>query len=289
MTAFKNFFYCSIVICLIAGACKKDSTSVDYSPNYYLYNGGSDTNVVKGNLLLFGSSDTLTVPVTVSSTNVLPVETTVTFAIADTARTNYNTKYGFNYQAMPADAYHMPDTIIMVAGKSLDTLQIEIYKSKLDPAKDYMLPVAIADAQGNKISTSSQTILLPYKSSTLGGIYSVAGIKTEYIGAAADNNLEDTVNLTTSKAVVPDSLYYSHADYADLGPNGWQYILMYNETTGEFTVTPNDVILSSVADGSFSILSRSYNQATRTIYIKSSYKNSSGNERVVEETLTPQK
>jgi hypothetical protein len=39
-------------------------------------------------------------------------------------------------------------------------------------------------------------------------------------------------------------------------------------------------------DGSFHIIAASFDPSTKNIYIRSSYKNSSGNERIVEESLT---
>lgn len=287
MRFFKQVLIFIAVLTAVFSACKKDSDTLDTSPNFYFFNG--DTSSFSRNLLLFPSSDTLTLSLTVSSTYTLPTQTVVTFAVADTSRTKYNDSHSSNYNLMPEDAYSLPDTIVMTAGKSVDTLTVQVYKNKLNPLSDYMLPIVIADAQGQKINTAgSQTIYLNYKGSSLGGLYSLAGTRIEYVGDAADNNVDDTVTLPTVKSVIPISISTSITDYADLGSNGWQYNMVIDPQTGIFSATPNAVILQSVLQDSFTMIDATYDDETKIIHLKSSYKNSSGDERIVDETLTPQ-
>jgi len=111
-----------------------------------------------------------------------------------------------------------------------------------------------------------------------------------YNGDASDNNISSIDTLTVTKGLIPDGSNKSELDYADLGSNGWKYKLSFSSdipgNPPEFTIGANDVILSSVQSASFKILNSVYNSTTKAIYIKSSYKNTSGNERIIEETLT---
>ena len=120
----------------------------------------------------------------------------------------------------------------------------------------------------------------------LAGIYASAIFKTLYNGDAANNNVSDTATFSLTKSMTPTSVTESLLDYAELGPNGWKYLLTY--ASGIFSVDANDVIKSSVQAGSFKIIKSTFDPFTKDMYIKSSYKNLSGDERIVKESLTLQ-
>ena len=93
------------------------------------------------------------------------------------------------------------------------------------------------------------------------------------------------------KPLVPETPILSNLDYADLGANGWKYYIGYFTDTGldsSFYASPNLTIINSVEPGSFKVIDDTFDSTTKDIHIKTSYKNLSGDERVVEEFLTLQ-
>lgn len=84
----------------------------------------------------------------------------VTLAINDAARVTYNaTTPDYTYGALPADAYTFPATTGTVhAGHRLDTFNLTFHHDKMDPTKDYMLPISVTQAPGTTISGNMSTI-----------------------------------------------------------------------------------------------------------------------------------
>ena len=114
----------------------------------------------------------------------------------------------------------------------------------------------------------------------------VPGTKTLYNGDAAGGSVDTSISFSLVKSLIPITVSTSEIDYADLGANGWKYILGISQENGLFFVDANDVLKNSVQIGSFKILNQTFDTTTKAVHIKSSYKNLSGNERIVEESLT---
>jgi hypothetical protein len=150
-----------------------------------------------------------------------------------------------------------------------------------------MLPVVITSISQYKLDTSRRVLYLHTSGNKLAGIYASTSFKTSYDGDAAGGTISDTATTKLIKNLAPVSSTQSQLDYAELGSNGWKYLLTY--ANGTFIVDVNDVAKSSVQSGSFTIITSTFNPLTKDIYIKSSYKNLSGDERIVEESLTLQK
>lgn len=287
-----RFLRLPVIVCVlfIYAACKKDSASVDLTPSFYFLNG--DTSAFNNNLILFSSSDTIQFNVILSSTYLLSKSITVTVGVDNDAISSYNTNHGTNYEAMPANAYSFQTSVITpdTATSVYDTIPVTIYRHALDAVQSYMLPIKIISAGGIDISSGTSEIYPHTVNSTLAGIYNSTGVKIMYNGDAADSSVSSIDSFELTKSLVPIDSNLSQLDYADLGSNGWKYYLsFFSDIPGsppQFTVGVNDVILNSVQSGSFKILNSSYDSITKAIYIKSSYKNTSGNQRIIEETLT---
>jgi len=277
---------CCAIIGLLTffSACKKDSNTVSLDPNFYIVNGGVADSAQT--LILFSSSDTMVYNVVISSTYYLSSKALVTVGVSDEARVSYNSRFNKDYQPMPAGAYSFKDTITATTSSVYDTIPVSIYRHALSPDKEYMLPIKILDASGHKIDTASSIIYLHTVSSPFAGIYNSSGTKTLYNGDAADSSVDTTISFALTKSLVPVDVATSEIDYADLGANGWKYIIGFSPETGLFTVKANPVILNSVESGSFEVLSSTFDPVTKVVYIKTSYKNLSGNQRIVEESLT---
>lgn len=274
------FFLC------IYAACKKDSTSVDLTPSFYFINGDTSSVGFNNNLILFSSSDTTVFNVVISSTYLVSQNGTVTVGVDADAITLYNATHGTAYQPMPSSAYSFATSIADTITSVYDTIPVTIYKHALDATQNYMLPIKIISASGVEITPDASVIYLHTVGSRLAGIYNSHITKIMYNGDAADSSVDAIDTLTITKDLIPVNSTSSQFDYADLGSNGWQYNLSFTISGSGFLVEPNNVILSSVQSGSFQILNSSYDLTTKAIYIKSSYKNTSGNERIIEESLT---
>ncbi|HEX5152037.1 MAG TPA: DUF1735 domain-containing protein [Parafilimonas sp.] len=277
-------FYILIAFLTAFFSCKKDSDSVTITPNFYIINGNVADSAKT--LILFASSDTAIYNVVISSTYYLSSKALVTLGVSDEARVAYNSRFNKNYELMPAGSYSFKDTTTFTTSFVIDTIPVSIYRHALSADKEYMLPIKILDASGNKIDTANSIIYLHTVSNPFAGIYNSSGTKTLYNGNASDSSVDTTINFSLVKSLIPAGIATSEIDYADLGANGWKYILKISPETGLFSVEANTVILNSVQPDSFEVLSSTFDPVTKVVYIKTSYKNLSGNERIVEESLT---
>lgn len=282
-----RFLRIPVILCIlfIYASCSKNSNPIQLTPSFYFLNGS--TSSFNKNLLLFSSSDTATFNIIISSTFLLSENVDVTLAVDDTARQSYNAANSTNYQAMPAGAYSFKATFSATTSSIYDTIPVTIYKHALSASEDYLLPINIVSTGGININLNSSVIYLHTISNKLSGIYNATGIKSMYNGDAADSNINSIDSFYLTKNLVPVDSLKSLLDYADLGSNGWQYYLSFLDDNGDstFTVGGNSIILNSVQSGSFKVLSSSYDSTTKNIYIKSRYKNTSGNDRIIEESL----
>ena len=284
-----KFLKLPLILCfvIVYASCKKDSDSVDLNPDFYFLDGDTTSSTFSDALVLFAASDTTTFNLIVSSTYLVSKVTQVTIGVDDAARDTYNSIYKTSYQAMPAGAYSFKTTFTDTTNSIYDTIPVTIYKSKLNLANNYMLPINIVSAGGNAILAGSSVIYLHTISNKLLGIYNSTGIKIMYTGDADSNKVTASDTFNIIKSIVPSAYAnVSELDYADLGGNGWKYYLSFNfDNSNTFSAAANEVILNSVQTGSFKILNSSYDSTTNNIYIKSSYKNLSGDERIIEESL----
>jgi len=279
-------FYIPIAFLTAFFSCKKDSNSTQLTPNFYIVNGGVADSAET--LILVSSSDTMIYNVVISSTYYLSSKVLVTVGVSDQSRLSYNSAYNKDYEPMPAGSYSFKDTVTFTTSSVYDTIPVSIYKHALSTDKEYMLPIKILDAGGNKIDSAYSIIYLHTVKSAFAGIYSSSGTKTIYIGDAADNKIDTTISFSLVKSLIPITPTTAGIDYADLGSIGWKYIIGISPEDSSFFVAPNNIILNSVQPGSFKVLSANFNPDTKTIKIKSSYKNLSGDERIIEESLTLQ-
>ena len=281
MRFLKLFLVISVLIAF--SSCKKNS-SFNTTPNFYILNGGAGG--FNNSLILFPAADTITYNLIISSTYFLSKNVTVTFAVDDNYRQSYNVAYGTNYQLMPSEAFSFQNTFTANTNSSFDTIPVTLYKSFLSSG-NYMLPIKISSVSDYNIDTGANVIYLHTTNSELSGIYNSTGLKIMYNGDAADSSVDATDSFALVKNLIPNGTS-SELDYADLGGNGWKYILGFSTEDNSFFALPNDIISNSVQPGSFKVLQATFDSTTKDIYIKTSYKNTSGNERIVEESLTLQ-
>jgi len=114
----------------------------------------------EASLLTAGQVDPMVTPmvINIAGRSALSSDLTVTMGVNDAARVAYNATSDIKFEAMPDSCYSFAvKTGVIPAGEYLDTLYITFFPEKIDPAKNYMLPISIKDAQGQTISGNFST------------------------------------------------------------------------------------------------------------------------------------
>jgi hypothetical protein len=112
-------------------------------------------NFAQNAVLTAGVTDPIVeaIVINVAGRSALASDLTVTLAVDDAVRTDYNATSAVKYDKMPDSCFSFPvKTTVIPAGHYLDTVYITFYPDKIDPTKNYMAAVAIKDAQGQVIS-----------------------------------------------------------------------------------------------------------------------------------------
>lgn len=128
----------------------------------------------------------------------------------------------------------------------------------------------------------------PCPNSDLSGMYKVNGTKASYIGNVEDSVLASVLIIDTVKEIFPVSDSQFVGDYSNLGSLDWQYIFTINKATCELSAEPNEVMASLVSANSFVTYAAAFDANTKTIHVKTKYKNTSGNDNIIEEFFTPE-
>jgi hypothetical protein len=155
-----------VLISLLLSSCLKDNPAVDFSTVGTIIeilptNGGGLENF-NAALLQFSATDQIDsadIDLNIASPKPLSKKLTITLEVDDGLRASYNTNNGTNFEAMPDSVYSFPvNTGTIEAGQRLDTVRVLFYPTKINPTKNYMLPVSIKDAQGETISGNFESI-----------------------------------------------------------------------------------------------------------------------------------
>ncbi len=273
---------------ILAGCTKDENANTTIKPFFIIGEGGL------GNFdyatINFDSVLTDTIKFHISYSPVIPFQDdiTVSIAVTDTSRVNYNNGSGVKYEAMSSAAYALSQSSVTIkAGEISQELYVVFYKDKLDTTQNTMLPITITDAQGRDISTSNQTLYCHYIAIPIVGDYSVTGNRTDYFGASSINNIDTAydINLEKEISIVDANLY--DADYANQGSLGWKYLISIDHNLpGGIVVSPNEIMSLSIQPNSFVVFDATYDATTNFIHLKTGYTNSTGDDRIIEENFT---
>ena len=166
-------------------SCLKDTPSTDLShagtiiemiyPPAAQSNGvGTGLEYFSGGSLLYPSSDvsdTITFYVNIAGTNTLSKPLTVTVGVNNAALNDNISNDGITYVAMPDSDYHIIKTSGTIpAGSRMDTFQVVVFPSKIDPTKNYGLPIAVT-APGYTISGNFGKLYLHTIGNPIAGSY----------------------------------------------------------------------------------------------------------------------
>ncbi|MFL5788244.1 MAG: DUF1735 domain-containing protein [Flavisolibacter sp.] len=116
--------------------------------------------------------DTVLFHVNLASTDFLNKDVTVKIGYDATALANYNASSAIQYEKFPDSIFSLPTTQVTIkAGSRAVEIPIIMYADKIDPTKNYMLPISITDAQGTSISGNFGTIYYHLIGNPLAGTY----------------------------------------------------------------------------------------------------------------------
>lgn len=179
----RNFLtlICGVAVAASLGSCVKSrdgATSFDNLKPIVM--------IREGGLATFGSqaltfpgtdeADTAYFRVNYAAKNVAPTDITITLGVDDNALAKYNSSLAPTdspYYKFPDSIYAFNSTSVTVkAGQSFtDLIPVVVYPSKIDPTKNYMLPISITDASGNEISGNFGTIYYHLIGNPIAGAY----------------------------------------------------------------------------------------------------------------------
>jgi hypothetical protein len=122
------------------------------------------------------NSDTVFFYVNFAATKVAPKDVMIKLGYDANALTNYNSANPGQqpYAKFPDSIYSFTTQQVTIkAGQSYSVaIPFVIYPSKIDPTKNYMLPISITDASGTKISGNFGTIYYHLIGNPIAGAYS---------------------------------------------------------------------------------------------------------------------
>jgi hypothetical protein len=177
------------------------------------------------------------------------------------------------YQSLPADAYSLPGTTVTIpSGKTTADYVISLITSKLMLGTKYMLPIAITDAQGEKINYYST-------------VYYIVGIKSDYEGEAkATGSIAfpdpsiDRSWTGRAKTLITVNGNTVRTEAADLGGSNYFMWLIVNPDNSVTVISaPGAANQSIQVNGSCT-----FDPATRTFILNYKYVGGTGDRRISE-------
>lgn len=297
------FAFFSLMLFIVTG-CLKDEAPVDFG-------GITPTIEIKESGIQFFDSaeidfpereeglppDTIKFKFTVNLASEFPLDEdlTVQLGVDNGALSELNAQGGVQYTLYPEGTYIFENkTLTIPAGSRTADFDIIFFDSSILLSNtSYMLPISILDAEGIAVSGNFGTVFFHSIGVCIAGDYNVVGTRKSYTGPASDSIvspivviIENIAPVKKMKAVTADTVEVA---YGDLGSTGWAYIIAFDCDTDEIVgIGPNERMRQNILLNSFIVYDARYDADLKQFYLKTGYKNSSRNERIVEETFTAQ-
>jgi Domain of unknown function (DUF1735) len=219
--------YLLLSITFFQGACVKDrpgeTNFSQIQPIVLIPEGGLST--FSSEALVFpatDASDTANFHVNYAAVNVASADETVTLAVDAAAVTSYNSSSAIQYVLAPDSIFSFTtNTVTVTKGDNYTgNIPLVIYPSKVDPTKNYMIPISIETAPtGATISGNYGTIYYHLIGNPIAGTYE------EYWSRW---------NAADSSSGAAGALYYqSDVGAITFGPNSPTEIAAVSQGTGE--------------------------------------------------------
>ena len=317
--SFKNYLSAACLTLAIFGlnACVKDRNpgATDFS------NLAPTVSIVEGGLAKFSSqslvfpgtddSDTYAFRVNYAATTVAPRDITITLAYDAAALTAYNADPANQfYNKFPDSIYQQLQTkVIIKKGQSYsNAINLVIFPSKIDPSKNYMLPVSIVDAEGIVIASNFRTIYFHLIGNPLAGPYKTVGKRYNYTGQVSWAGPSDPYPTPFA-----DGTTAAYNSIVIAAPVNSLTVKLINGNVPDpaggsafYYITANDATFSSISYDQGPTFEAGYSNIKRyilnysfigagiaaspkpTFHLITKYTNGGGNDRIVDQTFTHQ-
>lgn len=298
---FNKFLF--ILFCGVSfTACLKDK---DYDDGLYgaiRDTGGKYVSVIAGGLNNFTKSSIL---ISTTSPDVKTIEVTVSLDLAQKTTSpttvkigldnskiaTYNAANNKNFQPVTSDMVTLKSTeLVIPAGEYYAKTTIDIFQNKFDPSKSYLIPVTILEAPGATLSTNLNTRYFNVIGNPLAGTYVVVGKRynysgvISYSGGAIPTNYISTAISPSPKTAAPVDEQTISINYANLGGNGYQYLIKLDPNNpNRVIVSSNATLLAALPNVEYIV--RTYDPVTKEIHIISKY-NNGVDDRIIDEVFT---
>jgi len=177
-----SFGFClAVAASMFITSCVKDrNVGPDFSSTKPVLELRTPIDDIAG-LAYFGRAVIGTLPDTVqfyanlASANTLSQDINVTIGVDPSRMDEYNSDdaNALKYELLPDSAYSILETSgTIVAGQRIDSFQVAFFKDKIDPTRNYMLPIAITDGGNVLISKNMGLIYFHAIGNPLAGTYS---------------------------------------------------------------------------------------------------------------------
>lgn len=303
----KALFFSAVILC-ISSCLKKGAANIDIEDTtapivelQYIEGGSGSTinsgmQYFSGGALTYPSShaaDTAHFNVNIAGPAAASSDVNVTLGVKASAVLDNYKSDSIKYELMPDSLYHIiTPTATIKAGSRIGKLEIAFFPSKLDPSKSYMLPIVVEQAGGLTVSGNFGIVYFHVIGNPLAGAYDVVGTRYNYTGSIGYTggpippNYVGTAASPSPKVAAPSSATLVSLDFANLGGNGYHYLITYHESNPN-TIEVSGDFLASVSN--FVVLVKTYDPVLKKMHIVSTYNNAadgSGNDRIIDETFT---
>jgi hypothetical protein len=201
-----------IIGCLTS--CLKDKNSLTnlsgQSTNAFIEIPGGGLGSFAASALNFTGTapDTLIFYVNLASKETLNKDVTVSLDYDVAALTAYNGGGGIQYTKFPDSIFSFTQKqAVIKAGQRVASVMLIVFPGKVDPTKNYMLPISVKDAQGTLISGNFGTIYYHLIGNPLAGSYNWDFTRwNNSDGSGAPNSLSFTAHSSTLAPISPTDL-----------------------------------------------------------------------------------
>lgn len=154
---------------ILSPSCVKDyrdgeTNFSNVQPSVIIAEGGLSGNSFSNAALTFpgtDSVDTAHFHVNYAATNVAPTDEQVNLAVDSNALASYNGLNGLQYELMPDSDYSFTATQVTVpkGNNYTSAIPVTFYPDKIDPSKNFMLPISITSAPSGTIMSNNQNTI----------------------------------------------------------------------------------------------------------------------------------
>ena len=232
-----------------AGGLQETPTTIQFKYSGLVYFG-------EASVLTAGVADPIenSMVINVAGRSALTSDLKVTIAADDAQRVTYNATSDVKYEALPDSTYSIPvKEGLIPAGHYLDTLTVIFYPEKIDPTKNYMLPITIKDAQGQIIASNFSTYWYHTIGNPLAGNYNWDYTRwNNATGTGPKHPSSFTGDVTTFLPVDPTTIQVPTAYF--IGP---RYVLSFTNTAGvisNFSISMNADDVKTLSDNGVTIV-----------------------------------